>query len=80
MNAPADLQNTKPVSAVLPTKRDLYYGGAWHAPQGGYADTINPATGAAVVEVAFGGQHGGDRLGVLQIGGSVHDELLGTKR
>ncbi|MGH8430881.1 MAG: aldehyde dehydrogenase family protein, partial [Solimonas sp.] len=29
---------------VLPTRRELYYGGAWHTPKaGGYAETINPA-------------------------------------
>jgi len=53
MNAPADLQNTKPPSArplgaMLPKQRDLYYGGAWHEPHGGYADTLNPATGESL--------------------------------
>ena len=28
---------------LLPQKRDLYYGGAWHAPKGGYLPTFNPA-------------------------------------
>jgi betaine-aldehyde dehydrogenase len=28
---------------VLPARRDLYYGGVWHAPQGGYQSTLNPA-------------------------------------
>ena len=28
---------------VLPSRRDLYYGGAWHTPHGGYAATYNPA-------------------------------------
>jgi betaine-aldehyde dehydrogenase len=32
----------------LPQKRDLYYGGAWHRPQGGYLDTFNPATGESL--------------------------------
>ena len=31
--------------AMLPEHRDLYYGGAWHKPAGGYLDTWNPATG-----------------------------------
>ena len=31
---------------VLPVHRDLFYGGAWHAPHGGYRDTFDPATGA----------------------------------
>ncbi|MDB5846314.1 MAG: aldehyde dehydrogenase family protein, partial [Rhodoferax sp.] len=33
---------------VLPRKRDLYYGGAWHRPEGGYVDTMNPGTGASL--------------------------------
>lgn len=37
------MSSTSPVS--LPIHRDLYYGGAWHAPLGGYQDTYNPATG-----------------------------------
>jgi betaine-aldehyde dehydrogenase len=32
----------------LPTHRDLYIGGAWVKPQGGYAETINPATGESL--------------------------------
>src|SRR5581483_4492330 len=32
----------------LPSHRDLYYGGGWHKPQGGYAETINPATGESL--------------------------------
>ncbi|MFM9999495.1 MAG: aldehyde dehydrogenase family protein [Burkholderiaceae bacterium] len=32
----------------LPTRRDLYYGGAWHRPMGGYRDTFNPATGESL--------------------------------
>src|SRR4051794_32142362 len=30
---------------VLPVHRDLFYDGAWHAPQGGYQDTFDPARG-----------------------------------
>lgn len=48
MNAPADLRHAKPVAEMLPKKRDLYYGGAWHAPRGGYANTLNPATGESL--------------------------------
>jgi betaine-aldehyde dehydrogenase len=33
---------------VLPRHRDLYYGGAWHVPQGGYQETFNPATGESL--------------------------------
>ncbi len=32
-------------SKILPKQRDLYYGGAWHKPLGGYIDTFNPASG-----------------------------------
>jgi len=37
---------------VLPARRDLYYGGAWHAPHGGYAPTYNPANQDQLGEVA----------------------------
>lgn len=37
------MSSTFPVS--LPIHRDLYYGGAWRRPLGGYQDTYNPATG-----------------------------------
>lgn len=33
---------------LLPTHRDLYFGGAWHQPSGGYAETFNPATGESL--------------------------------
>lgn len=32
-----------PHHAVLPAHRDLYYGGAWQVPLGGYVNTLNPA-------------------------------------
>jgi betaine-aldehyde dehydrogenase len=41
------MSNSKP-PLVLPQHRDLYYGGAWHRPQGGYLDTFNPATGESL--------------------------------
>jgi len=38
-------------AGVLPTHRDLYYGGTWHAPQaGGYAVSRAPATGEPIAE------------------------------
>ncbi|MDB5900309.1 MAG: aldehyde dehydrogenase family protein [Ramlibacter sp.] len=37
---------------VLPAHRDLYYGGEWHRPQGGYAETFNPATGESLGQCA----------------------------
>ena len=33
---------------MLPGCRDLYYGGKWHKPRGGYVDTCNPADGASL--------------------------------
>lgn len=40
----------KPAAAPfpLPKNRDLYYAGAWHKPQGGYLDTVNPGTGESL--------------------------------
>ncbi|MEP7205851.1 MAG: aldehyde dehydrogenase family protein [Casimicrobiaceae bacterium] len=35
----------------LPEHRDVYYGGAWHVPAGGYAPTYNPGTGESLGEV-----------------------------
>jgi betaine-aldehyde dehydrogenase len=38
---------------VLPAHRDLYYGGAWHAPRAGhYADTIDPGLDSVLAAVA----------------------------
>jgi betaine-aldehyde dehydrogenase len=37
---------------ALPAHRDLYYGGAWHAPRGGYLETFNPATGESLGKTA----------------------------
>jgi len=38
---------------VLPTHRDLYYGGGWHAPKAGrYVDTIDPAQDLPLGSVA----------------------------
>jgi betaine-aldehyde dehydrogenase len=36
------------ISTMLPKHRDLYYGGKWHKPNGGYLGTFNPATGASL--------------------------------
>ena len=33
---------------LLPKHRDLYYGGSWHQPMGGYQETMNPATGESL--------------------------------
>ena len=46
MNTMNELAKVKAkIEPILPKHRDLYYGGKWHKPLGGYADTLNPATG-----------------------------------
>lgn len=43
---------------VLPQHRDLYYGGAWHAPRSGlYADTINPAYNEPIAKAPVADTH-----------------------
>lgn len=42
----------RPIEQMLPTRRELYYGGAWHEPRGGYLETINPATGQSLGKVS----------------------------
>ena len=42
------MSDTSNYRQLLPTHRDLYYGGAWHTPLGGYLDTHNPATGESL--------------------------------
>src|SRR5438093_5637629 len=43
------------LASLLPTKRDLYYGGAWHAPiSGQYVETFSPSTGESLGKVADG--------------------------
>lgn len=46
----ATLTPSTPVA--LPVHRDLYYGGRWHKPLGGYADTFNPANGRSLAACA----------------------------
>jgi len=43
---------TDKVTAALPRHRGLFYEGAWREPEGGYLDTINPATGQSLGKVA----------------------------
>ncbi len=40
------------LAEVLPARRDLFYGGKWHAPQGGYVDTFSPGSGDNLGPVA----------------------------
>ncbi len=47
MNKPNDSSKAK-IDAILPKHRDLYYGGKWQKPAGGYIDTYNPATGESL--------------------------------
>ena len=45
----------------LPTQRDVYYGGAWHAPiSGRYVDTINPGTGESLGRIPDSGADDAD--------------------
>ncbi|MFN4281578.1 MAG: aldehyde dehydrogenase family protein [Alphaproteobacteria bacterium] len=44
--SPTIAETDAEIAKKLPAHRDLYYGGAWRKPQGGYTDTYNPATGA----------------------------------
>src|ERR1700745_4249884 len=34
----------------LPSNMDLYYGGRWHMPNGGYAPTFDPASGRVLAD------------------------------
>ncbi|CAK7214868.1 hypothetical protein SCUCBS95973_002281 [Sporothrix curviconia] len=49
---PFDMQ-LPTIEAALPQKRDLFYDGAWHAPESNeYKDTVNPGTGRVLFAVA----------------------------
>src|SRR4029079_14586589 len=49
MNQPKEPIGTDArIAAILPKHRDLYYGGKWQKPAGGYQETLNPATGASL--------------------------------
>jgi betaine-aldehyde dehydrogenase len=43
---------TDKVTEALPKHRALFYDGAWREPEGGYLETINPATGQSLGKVA----------------------------
>ncbi|MBC7772140.1 MAG: aldehyde dehydrogenase family protein, partial [Pyrinomonadaceae bacterium] len=50
-----DRKTSNPLDA-LPEHRDLFYGGAWHAPKAAtYVDTINPADAAPIAGIASAG-------------------------
>ncbi len=40
------------VAQVLPKHLDLFYGGEWHRPAGGYAPTLNPSNQQVLAEAA----------------------------
>ena len=42
------MSDTNSYLNLLPKQRELYYGGAWHKPKGGYQETFNPATGESL--------------------------------
>jgi len=49
MNLPNELARVMAkIEPILPKHRDLYYGGKWQKPAGGYLDTWNPATGESL--------------------------------
>jgi len=48
MNEPRPAVSALESDDGLPTHRDLFYGGAWHAPRGGYRDTIDPSNGRSL--------------------------------
>jgi betaine-aldehyde dehydrogenase len=56
-----DIAGDSRVIAALPKRRGLFYDGAWHEPEGGYVQTINPATGASLGEVAEANKEDVDR-------------------
>ena len=42
----------KAVTQVLPQHFDLYYGGQWHKPAGGYAPTLNPSNQQVLAQLS----------------------------
>ncbi|MDB5729723.1 MAG: aldehyde dehydrogenase [Noviherbaspirillum sp.] len=40
------------IAQAMPKHLDLYYGGAWHVPAGGYLETINPANQRVLAQAA----------------------------
>jgi betaine-aldehyde dehydrogenase len=53
MNTAVPLKSIKAEPLRLPEHRDVFYGGAWHAPKSGrYVDSINPGTGESLGRVA----------------------------
>ena len=62
-------------SAVMPAHRDLYFAGEWQAPRSGrYVETINPASGEAITEVADAGAD--DAVAAIQ---AAHEAFEGWR-
>jgi len=56
MNSPVAPNALASIKLNLPTRRGVYYGGAWHEPKGGRTtDQINPGTGESLGRVADAG-------------------------
>ena len=56
MTLPKELVHDPKVAAVLPKRRQLFYGGSWHEPiSGRYAESINPATQESLGPIAEAG-------------------------
>ena len=51
-SAPPTAQLDPAIARILPQHLDLYYGGQWHAPAGGYAATLNPANQQVLAHAA----------------------------
>jgi betaine-aldehyde dehydrogenase len=55
VSTPAATQKGSAALNILPVHRDLYYGGAWHAPQmGKYFELFSPGTGESIGRAADG--------------------------
>jgi betaine-aldehyde dehydrogenase len=55
VSTPAATQMGSAALKILPVHRDLYYGGAWHAPQlGKYFELFSPGTGQSIGHAADG--------------------------
>jgi betaine-aldehyde dehydrogenase len=62
MNETAIRALAQGIDAILPTHRDLYYGGRWQVPQGGrYVEFFNPGSGESLGQVAEAGSGDVDR-------------------
>ncbi len=75
MSSPTSLSTAGGPERFLPEHRDLYYGGAWHAPHGGYRETFDPATGRSLGRCAEA-----DASDVDAAAKAAHAAFLGWRR